>query len=97
MLQDHKPVYFAIKALTEAYRGYVAIELESLAVVWAMKEFHHSVYASHFILEADQKALESILSKSINQATTRLQRKIDKNFSLAFYCEIHSWNYKPTG
>ena len=32
LLQDHKPIYFASKALTEAQRGYVAIELESLAV-----------------------------------------------------------------
>ena len=33
LLQDQKPVYFASKALTEAQRGYVAIELEFLAVV----------------------------------------------------------------
>ena len=36
LLQDQKPVYFASKALTEAQRGYVAIELESLAVAWAI-------------------------------------------------------------
>ena len=32
LLQDEKPVYFESKALMEAQRGYVAIELESLAV-----------------------------------------------------------------
>ena len=32
LLQDEKPVYFASKALTEAQRGYVAIELASLTV-----------------------------------------------------------------
>ena len=32
LLQDEKPVYFASKALTETQRGYIAIELESLAV-----------------------------------------------------------------
>ena len=42
LLQDHKPVYFASKALTEVQRGYVAIELESLAVAWAMEKFHSS-------------------------------------------------------
>ena len=41
LLQDEKPVYFASKALMEAQRGYVAIELESLAVAWAMEKFHH--------------------------------------------------------
>ena len=66
LLQDHKPIYFASKTLTKAQRGYVAIELESLAVAWAMEKFHHFLYASHFILETDQKPLESILLKCIN-------------------------------
>ena len=61
LLQDEKPVYFAIKALTEAQKGYVAIEVESLAVAWAMEKFHHFLYASHIILETDQKPLEAIL------------------------------------
>ena len=64
---------FAKKALTDAQRGYVVIELESLAVAWAIGKFHHFLYTSHFILETDQKLLEVILSKSINQATPRLQ------------------------
>ena len=37
LLQDQKPVYFMSKALTEVQRGYVAIEIESLAVTWAME------------------------------------------------------------
>ena len=40
LLQDERPVYFANKALTEVQRGYVAIELESLAVAWVMEKFH---------------------------------------------------------
>ena len=43
-----------------------------------MEKFHHFMYASHFILETDQKPLEAILSKGINQATPRLQRIIIK-------------------
>ena len=39
LLQNEKPVYFASKALTEMQKGYVAIELESLAVAWAMENF----------------------------------------------------------
>ena len=39
LLQDEQPVYFASKALTEAQKVCIAIELESLAVVWAMKKF----------------------------------------------------------
>ena len=44
LLQDQKPVYLASKALTEAQMGYVAIELESLAVAWAMEKFFITLY-----------------------------------------------------
>ena len=64
LLQDQKPVYFASKALTEAQGGYVAIELESLAVACVMEKFHHFLYTSHFILETDQKPLETIHSRN---------------------------------
>ena len=57
LLQEKRPVYFASKALTETQRGYVAIEIESLVVAWVMEKFHHFLYASHFILETDQKPL----------------------------------------
>ena len=33
LLQEEKPVYFACKALTEAQKGYVTIEIKLLAVV----------------------------------------------------------------
>ena len=74
MLQDERPVYFVSKALTEAQQGYVAIELEFLAVAWAMEKLHHFLYGNQFILETDQKPLETILARSLNQATPRLQQ-----------------------
>ena len=43
-------------------------------VAWAMEKFHPFLYITHFILETDQKPLEAILSKSLNQATPQLQR-----------------------
>ena len=49
-----------------------------------MEKFHHFLNASHFILEADQKPLEAILSKSINQATPRLQRILIRTFPYHF-------------
>ena len=80
-----KPVYFASKALTEAQRGYVAIELESLAVAWAMEKFYHFLYGNQFLLETDQEPLETILSRSLNQATPRLQRIVIRTFPLQFH------------
>ena len=84
LLQEEKPIYFASKALTETQRGHVAIELESLAVAWVMKKFHHFLYANHFILDTDQKPLETILSRSLNQAILHLQRILVRTFPYHF-------------
>ena len=64
LLQEEKSVCFACKALTDAHWAYVAIELESLADSWEMEKFHHFLYASHFILETDQKPLEAVYPKT---------------------------------
>ena len=88
LLQNEKPIYFTSKALTETQRGYVAIEIESLAVAWAVEKFHHFLYGCHFILETDQKLLEAILSRSLNQASPRLQhiliRTLPYNFTVKY-------------
>ena len=62
----------------------MTIEIESLVVAWTMEKFHHLLYASHFILETDQKPLEAILSKSLNQAAPRLQRILIRTFPYNF-------------
>ena len=84
LLQNEKPVYFASKALTELQKGYVVIELESLAVAWVMEKFHHFLYGNEFTLETDQKPLEVVLSKSLNQATPRLQSILIRTFPYHF-------------
>ena len=70
--------------LTDEQQEYVTIELELLAVAWVMEKFHHFLYASHFIIETDQKPLEVFLSKCINQATPWLQRILIRTFPYHF-------------
>ena len=60
--------------------GVFTIELESLAVAWAMEKFHYFLYGNHFLLETVQKPLETILSRNLNQATPRLQRILIRTF-----------------
>ena len=84
LLQNEKPVYFTSRVLTETQKGYMTIELESLVVAWEMEKFHHFLYGNEFILETDQKPLEVILSKSLNQATPRLQRILIRTFPYHF-------------
>ena len=67
-------MYFASKSLTAAQQNYVAIELEALAVSWAVQKFHHYLYGTSFTLQTDQKPLQAILSKSLVEATPRMQR-----------------------
>ena len=73
LLQDWHPVYIASRSLQDAECRYVAIELEPSAVTWVMEKFHQFLYASHFTLETDQKPLETILTKSLTEATPQLQ------------------------
>ena len=82
-------MYFTSKALPETQKGYVAIKLEPLGVAWAMEKSHHFLYYTHFILENNQKPLEAILSKSLNEATPLLQRILIRTFSFYFtVCHI---------
>ena len=84
LLLEGKPVYFTSKALPETQQRFVALELESLAVALAMENFYHFLYSNHFILETDQKPLEAILLKSLNQATPSLQRILFRTFPYHF-------------
>ena len=47
-------------------------------------KFHHFLYGNHYILETDQKPLDAILSKSLNQATPWLQRILIRTFPYHF-------------
>ena len=76
-------MYFSSKALTDSQKGYLAIELETLAVSWAMAKFHHFLYATKFVLETDQKPLETTLAKSLS-ASTWLQRILITTFAYDF-------------
>ena len=69
LLQDGHYIYFASKSLHDAECGYVAIELEALVVAWVMGKSHHFLYTLYFTLETDQKPLETILAKSLTEAT----------------------------
>ena len=49
-----------------------------------MEKFHHFLYGHKFTLETDQKPLEAILSKSLNQVTPWLQRILIRMFPYNF-------------
>ena len=86
LLQNSQPVYFASKALHGSQKNYVAIELEALAVSWAIEKFHHYLYGHTFTLETDRKPLVSILGRSLLEAskTMLLMKTVPYHFDVKY-------------
>ena len=61
-----------------------AFNLMKKEIVGAMEKCHHFLHSDHFILDTDQKPLETILLKSLNQATSRLQIILIRTFPYHF-------------
>ena len=80
ILQDSKPVMFALRALTGAEKNYQNLERECLAMIWGMEKFHYFLYGKHITLETDQKPLVSICRKHMVEILPRIQRLVVRSF-----------------
>ena len=75
LLQAGRPVAFASRTMTETERRYSQIEKEYLALVFGCTRFDHYLRGREKITAVtDHRPLETILTKSINSASKRLQR-----------------------
>ena len=91
---EERPIAFAPRTLTKAEQGYLQIDKEALAIVWAVKRFNIYLYGRHFELVTNHQPLVSIFhpAKSVPVMTAaRLQR-------YAIYLSSHSYTivYKNT-
>lgn len=66
LLQDYKPVAFALRALMSAEVRYSQIEKELLVIVFAMERFHKFVYSRLTLVHSDHGPLEPILQKNLD-------------------------------
>ncbi|XP_055623431.1 uncharacterized protein K02A2.6-like [Toxorhynchites rutilus septentrionalis] len=82
LLQDHGPVAYASRTLTNCEQKWAQIEKELLAVVFACQRFHHFLYGREFTVQSDHKPLETLVKRDIDDVTPRLQR-IEKTLSKA--------------
>ena len=73
LLQNHKPMAFTSKALTEVEHHYTNIEREMLAVIFGAEKFHTYIYGRSFTIELDDKPLESISQKNLADTSAQLQ------------------------
>jgi len=61
-------IEFVSRALTSAEKKYTTSEEECLAIVWAMRKFHHYLLGTSFILETDHKPLKWLQSHKQSHA-----------------------------
>ncbi|XP_029648387.1 uncharacterized protein K02A2.6-like [Octopus sinensis] len=74
LIQEGKPIAYALKALSPTETRYANIERELLAVVYGCEKFHTYLYGRHFNIETDHRPLEQIHRKNLMKAPARLQR-----------------------
>ena len=74
MMQEHGPVEYAARSLSETQKRYAQIEKELLAVLFACQRFHSFVYGRKTIIESDHKPLVGLIQKPIAEATLVLGR-----------------------
>uniref|UniRef100_A0A1I7W7X9 Integrase catalytic domain-containing protein n=1 Tax=Heterorhabditis bacteriophora TaxID=37862 RepID=A0A1I7W7X9_HETBA len=59
-----RPIAFCSRTLSREEKRYAIIELESLAIVYALRKFHTYVYGARIVLFTDHKPLKSLLTIS---------------------------------
>ena len=91
LLQNGQPITFASRALTETEPRYAQIEKECLAITFGAHKFSQYISRREKVcVETDNKLLESIFTKSLLKAPSRLQRML-----LHLQCYNLDVKYKP--
>ena len=74
LMQEDKPVAYASRSLTKSESNYAPIELECLAIVFAMNKFDQYVFGHpNVTIHCDHRPLEAIMRKSLLAAPKRIQ------------------------
>ncbi|MFS7916257.1 putative nucleotidyltransferase, Ribonuclease H [Helianthus anomalus] len=71
LMQQGHPIAFVSKTLSAKQQALSVYERELLAIIFAVKYWHHYLSMGHFIIRTDQKSLKHLLDQKI---TTPLQQ-----------------------
>ena len=74
LLQEDKPVAYASRSLSKSESNCAPIELECLAIVFAMSKFDQYIFGHpNVTIHTDHRPLEAIMNKSQLAAPKRIQ------------------------
>jgi hypothetical protein len=62
--EGDRPVCYMLKKLTPCQQQWPTIEQECYAIVTAITHWHHYLHGPHFVLETDQRSLQTLVQKS---------------------------------
>ena len=74
---QERPVAYISRTLSPAEKNYSQLEKEALAIVFAVKKFHHYLLGWHFTIESDHQPLKFLLGESNripHMVSSRIQR-----------------------
>jgi len=71
--EGERVISYASRQLDNAERRYTVLELEGLAVVWAIRYFHSYVFGQQFTIITDHRAL-AFLQSPTSELSDRMQR-----------------------
>jgi transposase InsO family protein len=74
LLQNHKPIAFASRCLTQTECRYSQLEKEFLGIVFGLTRFHRLILGSNCVLKTDHKPIINLMEKPIDALPLRLQR-----------------------
>jgi len=74
LLQEHGPIEYASKTLSDTESRYSNIEREMLGVLFGLERFHYYAYGRPVSVETDHKPLEAIFKKHLDKAPPRISR-----------------------
>lgn len=65
LMQDKHPIAFISKPLSIRQQALSVYEKELLAILMAVKHWHHLLIVKHFIIKTDQKSLKHLLEQKV--------------------------------
>ncbi|KAK2701516.1 hypothetical protein QYM36_019838, partial [Artemia franciscana] len=76
LIQNENIISFSSRSLNTTEQKYSQIEKELYAIVFGIRHFHQYLYGHSFVVVTDHKPLETLINRSMQKSSPRLQRML---------------------